>query len=50
MNEIDQELVNVTMQTLQTLLMSDKVLIEQGQQHLKVLQVRKGDQLLRELK
>lgn len=40
--DIDQELVNVFMQTLQTLLSSDTALIEQGQQHLKVLQVRKG--------
>lgn len=40
--DIDQELVNVSMQTLQTLLSSDTALIEQGQQHLKVLQVRKG--------
>ena len=42
LREVDQELVNVTLQTLQTLLSSDTTLIEQGQQHLKVLQVRKG--------
>jgi hypothetical protein len=40
--DIDPELVNVTLQTLTTLLSHDKALIEQGQQHLKVLQVRKG--------
>lgn len=39
---IDQELVNVTLQTLQTLLSPDTALMQQGQQHLKVLQVRKG--------
>lgn len=38
--EIDQELVNVTLQTLTSLL--SPALMEQGQQHLKVLQIRKG--------
>ena len=42
-NEIDQELLHVMIETLQAALSSDKNLIDQAQQQLKVLQVRQGN-------
>ncbi len=42
MNELDKELVHVIHQTLQSALSPDKVLIDQAQQELKVLQFRQG--------